>query len=115
MDGRSLELRLSDSDGRGSRRVTLDLASLATSEVDAKLMQRVGLGGAYSEPVLADVSAGQGAARPRACAPATGCSPSTAAPSSTRRRSTRRPATAARAARRCRCSGASSAAASAST
>jgi len=62
MDGRSLELRLSDSDGRGSRRVTLDLATLSTSEVDAKLMQRVGLGGAYSEPVLADVVPGKAGA-----------------------------------------------------
>jgi regulator of sigma E protease len=62
MDGRTLELRLSDSDGRGSRRVTLDLGSLATSEVDAKLMQRVGLGGAWSEPVLADVMPGKAGA-----------------------------------------------------
>ena len=62
MDGRSLELRLSDSDGRGSRRVTLDLASLATSEVDAKLMQRIGLGGPYSEPVLVEVMPGKAGA-----------------------------------------------------
>jgi regulator of sigma E protease len=62
MDGRSIELRLSDSDGRGSRRVSLDLATLSTSEVDAKLMQRVGLGGAYSEPVLADVVPGKAGA-----------------------------------------------------
>ena len=62
MDRKSLELRLSDSDGRGSRRVTLDLASLATSEVDAKLMQKIGLGGPYSEPVLADVVPGKAGA-----------------------------------------------------
>ena len=89
MDGQSLELRLSDSDGRGSRRVTLDLASLSTSEVDAKLMQRIGLGGAYSEPVLADVTPGQGR---RGLGPSRrrpGAARSTAVPSSTRRRSTR--------------------------
>jgi len=62
MDRKSLELRLSDSDGRGSRRVTLDLASLATSEVDARLMQKIGLGGPYSEPVLADVVPGKAGA-----------------------------------------------------
>ena len=62
MDGQSLELRISDSDGRGLRRTTLELASLATSDVDAKLMQRIGLGGAWSEPVLADVVAGKAGA-----------------------------------------------------
>jgi regulator of sigma E protease len=62
MDQKSLDLRLSDSDGRGSRRVTLDLASLATSEVDARLMQKIGLGGPHSEPVLADVVAGKAGA-----------------------------------------------------
>jgi regulator of sigma E protease len=62
MDGKTLELRLSDSDGRGSRRVSLDLASLATSEVDAKLMQKIGLGGPYSEPVLAEVVPGKAGA-----------------------------------------------------
>jgi len=62
MNGESLELRVSDSDGRGQRSMTLDLASLASSEVDAKLMQRIGLGGPYSEPVLADVAPGKAGA-----------------------------------------------------
>jgi regulator of sigma E protease len=62
MDRKTLELRLSDSDGRGSRRVSLDLASLAANEVDAKLMQKIGLGGPYSEPVLAEVVPGKAGA-----------------------------------------------------
>ena len=58
LHGESLQLLVSDRDGRGQRRATLDLASLATSEVDAKLMQRIGLGNAFSEPVLGEVKAG---------------------------------------------------------
>ncbi|MGZ5714119.1 MAG: RIP metalloprotease RseP [Caldimonas sp.] len=58
LHGENLELLLSDRDGRGQRRAALDLASLAASEVDAKLMQRIGLGNAYSEPVLGEVKAG---------------------------------------------------------
>ena len=58
LHGESLELMVSGRDGRGQRRATLALASLAASEVDAKLMQRIGLGGAYSEPVLGEVKAG---------------------------------------------------------
>ncbi|MCE9661185.1 MAG: RIP metalloprotease RseP [Burkholderiales bacterium] len=62
MNGESLELQVSDADGRGQRRLRLDLASLATSDVDPKLMQRVGLGGPYSAPVLADVAPGKAGA-----------------------------------------------------
>jgi regulator of sigma E protease len=58
LHGENLDLLVSDRDGRGQHRVGLDLASLATSEVDAKLMQRIGLGSAWSEPVLGDVKAG---------------------------------------------------------
>ena len=58
LHGESLELMVSGRDGRGQRRATLDLASLAVSEVDAKLMQRIGLGGAFGEPVLGEVKAG---------------------------------------------------------
>ena len=58
LHGESLELLVSGRDGRGQRRATLDLASLAASEVDAKLMQRVGLGSAFSEPVLGEVKTG---------------------------------------------------------
>ncbi len=58
LHGESLELMVSGREGRGQRRATLDLGSLATSEVDSKLMQRIGLGNAFSEPVLGEVKAG---------------------------------------------------------
>jgi len=56
--GERLELLVSGRDGRGQRRASLDLASLAQSEIDTKLMQKIGLGGAWSEPVLGEVKAG---------------------------------------------------------
>jgi len=56
--GDNLDLLVSGRDGRGQRRSKLELAALATSEVDAKLMQRIGLGSAFSEPVLGEVKAG---------------------------------------------------------
>jgi regulator of sigma E protease len=58
LHGDNIELLASDRDGRGQHRVALDLASLATNEVDAKLMQRIGIGNPWSEPVLGDVKAG---------------------------------------------------------
>ena len=62
LHGDNLDLMVSDRNGRYQRRVTLDLASLASSEVDAKLMQKIGLGFPWSEPVLGDVTAGGAAA-----------------------------------------------------
>ncbi|MDQ6680287.1 MAG: RIP metalloprotease RseP [Pseudomonadota bacterium] len=53
-----LQLMVTDRDGRAQRRITLDLAALDTSDVDAKVMQRIGIGNAFSEPVLGDVRAG---------------------------------------------------------
>ena len=61
--GERLNLLVTDRDGRGQRRVTLDLEALDTSEVDAKLMQRIGIGNAYSEPVLGEVRPGGPAAK----------------------------------------------------
>lgn len=58
-----LHLRLTDRDGRSPREVSLALDALGTSEVDAKLMQRIGLGHAFSEPVLGEVTAGEPASR----------------------------------------------------
>jgi regulator of sigma E protease len=58
LHGDNLDLLVSDREGRGQHRVALDLSSLAASEVDAKLMQRIGLGSPWSEPVLGDVKAG---------------------------------------------------------
>ncbi len=53
-----LHLMVTDRDGRAKRQVVLGLNTLGTSEVDAKLMQRIGLGSAFSEPVLGEVKAG---------------------------------------------------------
>jgi regulator of sigma E protease len=58
LHGDNIELMLSSRDGRGQRRIHLDLASLAGADVDAKTMQRIGLGNPWSEPVLGEVKAG---------------------------------------------------------
>ncbi len=58
VQGERLHLMVTDHDGRSRRNVVLGLDTLGTSEVDAKLMQRVGLGSAFSEPVLGEVKAG---------------------------------------------------------
>jgi regulator of sigma E protease len=55
--GERLQLAVTDRDGRARRTVVLGLDSLGASEVDAKLMQRVGLGAVFSEPVLGEVKA----------------------------------------------------------
>ena len=61
--GEPLHLTVTDRDGRARRSVVLDLNTLGTSEVDAKLMQRIGLGSPFSEPVLGEVKAGGAAAK----------------------------------------------------
>ncbi len=53
--GERLHLTVGDRDGHAQRRVTLDLDTLGTREVDAQLMQRIGLLNTYSEPVLGEV------------------------------------------------------------
>ncbi|CAN5797862.1 RIP metalloprotease RseP [soil metagenome] len=63
MRGEALQLMVTDREGRAQRRVTLDLSTLQTSEVDAKLMQRIGIGSAYSEPVLGEVKPGGAGAK----------------------------------------------------
>ena len=63
MEGEKLSLSVSDANGRAERRVVLALDSLTSQDVDAKLMQRVGLGAPFSEPVLGEVKAGGAAAR----------------------------------------------------
>jgi regulator of sigma E protease len=63
MRGERLNLMVTDRDGRGQRRVGLDLDTLPASEVDAKLMQSIGIGSAFSEPVLGEVRAGGPAAK----------------------------------------------------
>ncbi|MDZ5459201.1 RIP metalloprotease RseP [Azohydromonas lata] len=63
MGGERLQLMASDAQGHASRNLVLDLQSLAGQEVDAELVQRIGLGAPYSEPVMGDVKAGGPAAR----------------------------------------------------
>jgi regulator of sigma E protease len=53
--GEKLQLAVTNRDGRQRHVVMLDLDTLDTSDVDAALMQRIGIGGAYSEPVLGEV------------------------------------------------------------
>ncbi|MFZ2650079.1 MAG: RIP metalloprotease RseP [Burkholderiaceae bacterium] len=63
MRGQALQLMVSDRDGRAGRRVVLDIDRLGSVEIDAPTMQRIGLGGAFSEPVLGDVKPDGPAAR----------------------------------------------------
>jgi regulator of sigma E protease len=63
MRGERLHLMVSDRAGHAQRQVVLELDALGSAEVDAKLMQRIGLGQVFSEPVLGEVKAGGAAAR----------------------------------------------------
>jgi regulator of sigma E protease len=58
LHGEDIDLLVSARDGRGQRRVRLALSSLGGADVDAKTMQKIGLGAPWSEPVLGDVKAG---------------------------------------------------------
>jgi regulator of sigma E protease len=62
MIGQPLQLQVTDAAGRGARQVRLGLDALGAQELDADLVKRVGLGGAYSEPVMGEVKAGGPAA-----------------------------------------------------
>ena len=61
--GDRLQLLVTDRDGRAQRRVALDLASLGTHDIDAQVMQRVGVVGTFSEPVLGEVRVGGAGSR----------------------------------------------------
>jgi regulator of sigma E protease len=61
--GERLHLVVTDRDGRARRNLVLGLDALGTNEVDAKLMQRIGLGSVFSEPVLGKIEAGGPAAQ----------------------------------------------------
>jgi regulator of sigma E protease len=63
MSAGSLQLQVTDGNGRGSRTVRLDLTGLGSRDVDAGLMKKIGLGPPYSEPVLGEVKADGPAAR----------------------------------------------------
>ena len=55
--GEPLHLGVTNRDGRSRREVVLGLDTLGGAELDAKAMQRIGLGQPWSEPVLGDVKA----------------------------------------------------------
>ena len=61
--GELLTLRVSDSQGRGSRDLRMPLEGIDTREVNAELMRRIGLAGPYSEPLLGKLVAGGPAER----------------------------------------------------
>jgi regulator of sigma E protease len=56
--GQPLQLMVSDREGHGERRIVLELDTLGAREVDPRLMRKIGLGAAFSEPVLGAVTAG---------------------------------------------------------
>ncbi len=58
----SVRLQVSDRDGRGKRLLALDLSGIDPAKVDATLAQKIGLGAAFSEPVLGEVKPGGAAA-----------------------------------------------------
>ena len=61
--GEPLQLQVTDARGpRPAHACVLDLDGLGAREVDAQLMQRIGLGAPFSEPVLGEVKAGGPAA-----------------------------------------------------
>jgi len=62
LHGEDIDLLVSGRDGRGQRRAHLALSTLDGADVDAKTMQRIGLGNPWSEPVLGDVKAGSAGA-----------------------------------------------------
>ena len=58
LEGRALQMQVSDRDGRGQRVLRLDLSRIASRDVDAAFMKNIGRGGPYSEPVLGELKAG---------------------------------------------------------
>ena len=62
MAGAPLQLQVADAAGHGARQVRLALDELGAQEMDAELVKRVGLGGAFSEPLLGEVKVGGPAA-----------------------------------------------------
>ncbi|MEK8050573.1 RIP metalloprotease RseP [Ideonella sp. DXS22W] len=61
--GEPLALEVSDAHGRGRRQMRLALDELGVRDIDAAVMRRIGLGQAFSEPILGEVKAGGPAAQ----------------------------------------------------
>ena len=58
LQGEPVHLTVTDGAGHGSRQVLLALDALTHRDVDAAAMKEIGIGAAYSEPLLGDVKAG---------------------------------------------------------
>ena len=58
-----LYLRVSDAQGHGLRDVALHLEHADVGEIDAQLMQRIGIAGPFNPPLMGQVNAGGAAAR----------------------------------------------------
>lgn len=58
-----LYLRVTDADGRGRRDVVLHLDRVDVGEIDAQLMQRIGIAGPFNPPLMGQVNPGGAAAR----------------------------------------------------
>jgi len=59
----TLLLRVTDREGRAPRTVRMDLGEVDPRHVDAALMRHIGLGSAFSEPVMGEVREGGAAAQ----------------------------------------------------
>ncbi|HET7526673.1 MAG TPA: RIP metalloprotease RseP [Burkholderiaceae bacterium] len=57
-----MRLSVTDSQGRGQREVTLDLDRLDARDADAETLRRIGLPGAFREPVMGEIRPGGPAA-----------------------------------------------------
>jgi regulator of sigma E protease len=53
-----MQLQVTQADGRGARNVTLDLSGVASKDVDAGFIKKIGLAGLASEPVVSDIKPG---------------------------------------------------------
>jgi len=62
LNRQSLQLLVTDAEGRGQRSVTLDLDRIEAREIDADTIRRIGLPSAFREPVMGEVRAGGAAA-----------------------------------------------------
>lgn len=62
LNQRAMQLSVTDAQGRGERQVLLELERLGLREIDAEALRRIGLPGAFREPVMGEVRAGGPAA-----------------------------------------------------
>ncbi|MCY7315211.1 MAG: RIP metalloprotease RseP [Rubrivivax sp.] len=60
---RNVQLQLSDREGKGSRTQTLDLSGFDSRDVDSNFIKKLGLAGAFGEPVLGEIKAAGPAAK----------------------------------------------------